>query len=191
MRHEGRISDWKDDRGFGFIAPDAGGETVFVHATAFLDRRHRPVGGERVSYELKVDARGRRQADRVVFVGAARVRSVLRRREAAPLLVAAGFLAAIAGAAAIGVLPMVALVLYLVASAVAFLMYALDKSAARDDRRRTRESTLLLLGVLGGWPGALAAQALLRHKSAKTSFQTAFWLTVAVNLLAIGWLAAV
>jgi uncharacterized membrane protein YsdA (DUF1294 family)/cold shock CspA family protein len=191
MRHEGRISDWKDDRGFGFIAPDAGGETVFVHATAFLDRRHRPVGGERVSYELKVDARGRRQADRVVFVGAARVRSVLRRREAAPLLVAAGFLAAIAGAAAIGVLPMAALVLYLVASAVAFLMYALDKSAARDDRRRTRESTLLLLGVLGGWPGALAAQALLRHKSAKTSFQTAFWLTVAVNLLAIGWLAAV
>jgi uncharacterized membrane protein YsdA (DUF1294 family) len=144
-----------------------------------------------VSYELKVDARGRWQADRVAFVGAARVRSVLRRREAAPLLVAAGFLGAIAGVAAIGVLPMAALVLYLVASAVTFLMYALDKSAARDDRRRTRESTLLLLGVLGGWPGALAAQALLRHKSAKTSFQTAFWLTVAVNLLAIGWLAAV
>ncbi len=190
MRHEGQISDWKDDRGFGFIAPDAGGETVFVHATAFLDRRYRPVGGERVSYELKVDARGRRQADRVAFVGAARLRSVLRRREAAPLLVAAGFLAAIAGAAAIGALPMAVLVLYLLASAFTFLVYALDKSAARDDRRRTRESTLLLLGVVGGWPGALAAQALLRHKSAKTSFQTAFWLTVAVNLLAIGWLAA-
>jgi uncharacterized membrane protein YsdA (DUF1294 family)/cold shock CspA family protein len=190
MRHEGRISDWKDNRGFGFIAPDAGGETVFVHATAFRDRRHRPVGGERVSYELRVDASGRRQADRVAFIGAARVRSALRRRETAPLLVAAGFLAAIAVAAAIGVLPMAALVLYLLASAVAFLVYALDKSAAREDRRRTRESTLLLLGVLGGWPGALAAQALLRHKSAKTSFQLAFWLTVAVNLLAIGWLVA-
>ncbi len=69
-------------------------------------------------------------------------------------------------------------------------MYALDKSAARDDRRRTRESTLLLLGILGGWPGALAAQALLRHKSAKPSFRVAFWGTVVVNLLVIGWLAA-
>jgi uncharacterized membrane protein YsdA (DUF1294 family) len=126
----------------------------------------------------------------VAFVGAARVRSVLRRREAAPLLVAAGFLAAIAVAAAIGVLPVAALVLYLGASAVTFLVYALDKSAARDDRRRTRESTLLLLGILGGWPGALAAQALLRHKSAKPSFRVAFWGTVVVNLLVIGWLAA-
>jgi uncharacterized membrane protein YsdA (DUF1294 family) len=65
----------------------------------------------------------------------------------------------------------------------------LDKSAARRDRWRTRESTLHLLGAIGGWPGALAAQQLLRHKSAKPSFQGVFWLTVVANVGAVGWLA--
>ena len=79
--------------------------------------------------------------------------------------------------------------LYLGASGITFLVYALDKSAARRDRWRTRESTLHLLSLIGGWPGALAAQQLLRHKSAKPSFQAMFWLTVAVNVAVVGWLA--
>jgi uncharacterized membrane protein YsdA (DUF1294 family) len=81
------------------------------------------------------------------------------------------------------------LLLYFGASGITFLVYALDKSAARRDRWRTRESTLHLLSLIGGWPGALAAQQLLRHKSAKPSFQAVFWLTVAVNVAVVGWLA--
>jgi uncharacterized membrane protein YsdA (DUF1294 family) len=42
--------------------------------------------------------------------------------------------------------------------------------------------------VVGGWPGALAAQRLLRHKSSKQEFQTVFWVTVVVNCGALGWL---
>jgi uncharacterized membrane protein YsdA (DUF1294 family) len=84
--------------------------------------------------------------------------------------------------------------LYAVASAVCFIAYALDKSAARQGRRRTPERTLLLLGLAGGWPGGLAAQQLRRHKSAKTSFLAKFWLTVIVNLsvllaLQAGWVS--
>jgi uncharacterized membrane protein YsdA (DUF1294 family) len=80
--------------------------------------------------------------------------------------------------------------LYGIASAVCFIVYALDKSAARQGRRRTPERTLLLLGLAGGWPGGLAAQRLLRHKSSKTSFLLKFWLTVALNLAALTALAA-
>ncbi|WP_342114989.1 DUF1294 domain-containing protein [Pseudoduganella sp. OTU4001] len=84
--------------------------------------------------------------------------------------------------------------LYAVASVVCFIAYALDKSAARNGRHRTPERTLLLLGLAGGWPGALAAQQLLRHKSSKTSFLAKFWLTVVLNMAALvalqaGWVS--
>lgn len=190
MRHQGRLTVWKDDRGFGFITSDGGGEQVFVHVTAFAEGGPRPSGGERVSYELRTDQRGRPQAAEVRLVGAARVASLLRRPDTAPLLLALFFLAAVGVAALTGWLPGAVLLLYLAASAITFVVYALDKSAARKDRWRTRESTLHLLSLVGGWPGALAAQRLLRHKSVKPSFRVAYWATVVVNVLAIGWLGA-
>jgi len=74
-------------------------------------------------------------------------------------------------------------------STTCFIVYALDKRAARAGRWRTPESTLLLLGLAGGWPGAIVAQQWLRHKSDKRAFLLPFWLTVAVNLGAFGALA--
>lgn len=71
---------------------------------------------------------------------------------------------------------------YALASVACFVAYAMDKSAARARARRTPERTLLLLGLAGGWPGALLAQQMLRHKNAKTSFQVKFWLTVVANI---------
>ena len=67
-------------------------------------------------------------------------------------------------------------------SIVCLFAYAFDKSAARAGRWRTTERTLLLLGLAGGWPGGLVAQKLLRHKSIKASFRSAFWGTVFVNV---------
>ena len=76
--------------------------------------------------------------------------------------------------------------LYLIASVAAFLTYAFDKSASRKpNARRVRERTLHLLGIAGGWPGALLAQRLFRHKSRKRSFQIVFWTTVMLNGLAL------
>jgi uncharacterized membrane protein YsdA (DUF1294 family) len=78
--------------------------------------------------------------------------------------------------------------LYTGASLLAFAVYAWDKSAARGGRWRTAESTLHLIALLGGWPGALLAQRVLRHKSSKASFQLAFRATVIVNCGVLGWL---
>ena len=74
---------------------------------------------------------------------------------------------------------------YFCASLACFIAYARDKRAAVTGRRRTPERTLLLLGLIGGWPGGLLAQRLVRHKSSKTSFQVKFWLTVALHVAAM------
>lgn len=188
MRYQGRITTWKDDRGFGFITPNGGGEQVFLHISFFSNRKHRPEGNEIVTYELQVDGKGRAQANTVVFVGERPTPSVAPGRSNIPPIFAVCFLAFVVVAVFAGRLHVAVLALYLVASVVAFFAYAFDKSAALRNRWRTQESTLHLFAILGGWPGALAAQRLLRHKSAKASFQATFWVTVMLNCGALGWL---
>ncbi len=188
MRHQGRITRWNDDKGFGFITPIGGGEPLFLHISAFADRQRRPKGNEIVSYEAGRDEQGRPRATAAAFPGQ-RPPKVSRQGPGHwPLILAGSFLLLVVGSVVTRRLPFAILALYLIASVVAFLAYAFDKSAAQRQRWRTKESTLHLFALLGGWPGALAAQRLLRHKSSKTSFQLAFWMTVAMNCSAFGWL---
>jgi uncharacterized membrane protein YsdA (DUF1294 family) len=71
---------------------------------------------------------------------------------------------------------------YLVVSVICFITYGVDKSAARADRWRVSEGTLHFMSIIGGWPGAVLAQPIFRHKSSKRQFQTAFWMTVVLNI---------
>lgn len=188
MRYQGKITEWKDDKGFGFITPNGGGPRVFVHVKSFSQHQRRPIGDELVTYELTQDAKGRPQANRVAFVGKPTSPAATTARSNAPVILAVAFLALVWMSALSGKLPVEVAALYLVASLVAFLAYASDKSAARNGRWRTKESPLHLIGLAGGWPGAWAAQRLLRHKSSKRSFQTMFWATVILNCCALAWL---
>jgi uncharacterized membrane protein YsdA (DUF1294 family) len=77
-----------------------------------------------------------------------------------------------------------------IASVACFIAYVVDKRAARLKRRRIAERTLLLLGLVGGWPGGLVAQHVVRHKTAKGSFQARFWATVGGNAALLYWLVA-
>ena len=58
-----------------------------------------------------------------------------------------------------------------IANAAAFGTFAFDKWRAGCSSRRVAESTLVLLGALGGWPGGLLAMKLFRHKTVKRTFQ--------------------
>lgn len=71
---------------------------------------------------------------------------------------------------------------YVVASLLTLAIYGWDKRQATRSGPRTPESTLHLLSLLGGWPGALIGQHLFRHKRRKGAFMVVFWLTVVVNL---------
>jgi uncharacterized membrane protein YsdA (DUF1294 family) len=74
-------------------------------------------------------------------------------------------------------------------SIVTLAAYGIDKQRARRGRWRIRERTLHLLELLGGWPGALLAQPLFRHKRRKFSFLAITWLIAFSHLTFwIAWL---
>ena len=196
MRLEGTLKSWNDDRGFGFIEPAQGGQDIFLHVSAFPRGAGRPVLGQRLTFEVGLNAEGKKQARRVDLLALPtpaqrRMAERSQQREApVPWTLATGMVllafALLCGIIAFrwglpGRVPLV----YAVASVVCFLAYAFDKSAAMAGRWRTSENTLLLLGLVGGWPGGLIAQHLLRHKTAKPAFRAAFWATAVVNVLGL------
>ncbi len=188
MRQQGKIVTWNDDRGFGFVAPSGGGKQVFIHITSFASRGRQPLENDIVLFELGTDANGRPRAEHTTFAGECLPRRTSSRTQSAALALACVFLVLLVGATFIGKLPILIPGLYFLASVVTFVAYAIDRSAARTGRWRTSESTLHWLGLIGGWPGAAAAQSLLRHKSSKRSFQFVFWMTVALNGGVLGWM---
>ena len=189
MRYQGKITTWKDDQGFGFITPNMGGEPVFVHIKGFANRQRRPLGNEIVTYEMASDAKGRVQARNVNFVSERQATPLKTSGPSRlPLIIAALFLVFVAFIGLTARVPLGLVGLYTGASLVTFIAYAIDKSAAQSGRWRTQESTLHLLALIGGWPGALVAQNRLRHKSRKGSFLLMFWVTVLLNCGGLVWL---
>lgn len=179
MRKAGRVKTWHADKGFGFINVHADTKDVFFHVTALQTRAVTPTPGDRVSFELGKGGDGRIQALNVAIVGAPKGRS-----DASPwpVFAALAALGLIAGGALLGYFPRRAGIVGLLASLITFFAYDADKKRASRNAWRTPESTLHLLALCGGWPGALAAQHLLRHKNRKRAFQVTFWGTVAVNV---------
>ena len=84
-------------------------------------------------------------------------------------------------------IPPIIFPLYFVASILSFIMYAIDKSAAKKGAWRVQENTLHLISLAGGWPGAIIAQQELRHKTQKQSFRAVFWVTAIINSAGLYW----
>jgi len=76
---------------------------------------------------------------------------------------------------------LVPLMAYGIVSVLAFFLYWADKRKARADAWRTPENVLHAVELAGGWPGALIAQQVFRHKTRKVSFQILFWVIVALH----------
>lgn len=187
MRYQGKITNWKDDQGFGFVIPNGGGEKAFVHIKAFSARSRRPIEGDIITYELAVDNKGRFQAENIRYSAERAISTTSHKNWSFDTFFAVLFCSFLALVVLVGRLPLAVLGVYFLASVVAYLAYAIDKSAAQNNRWRTQESTLHLFGIVGGWPGALLAQKWLHHKSKKKEFQLVFWATVIINCSALGW----
>lgn len=185
-RQQGVLADWNDDRGFGFITPAAGGSRVFVHVSAF-PRGQRPVAGCEVTYAELRDERNRARASEVRYLATASTRRAGANGIPLALAAATLFFTLLVGLLVMDELPVMLLVAYGLLSGLAFLMYGADKSAAEQGKWRTSESTLHTIALVGGWPGALVARRVFRHKTSKQPFRTIFWFTVIANCAALAW----
>jgi uncharacterized membrane protein YsdA (DUF1294 family) len=76
-----------------------------------------------------------------------------------------------------------------VTSLTSFAAFGFDKRRATTGGRRVPERTLLVLALLGGWPGSILAQRQFRHKTKKPTFLIAFWLMVVLHVALVGAVA--
>lgn len=197
MRFEGLLSQWDDAKGYGFITPRDGAPKLFVHVKAFALQQERPRQGMALSFEVGHDAQGKKRALKVrpLSTKAQAPKPVVARRSANHLWLVPVFATFyLACHIAWGLRPGV-WGLYMALSMATFIVYFGDKRAAARNQWRVAENTLHLLALAGGWPGALLAQHLLRHKSAKPDFRRVFWFTVVANwvlfvLICSPWLRA-
>lgn len=208
MESRGQLRSWNDQKGFGFIRPEQGGDEVFAHISAMRGTR-RPVQGDRVLYLSEPDRSGRARATHIRLDAPMSLdEPAIRRKPATPKPAATRApkprvsaprsrrgghrqpLLKLLGLLLLGILPALGMLklagqgvqwpvlAYAAASLLAFVLYLHDKRRAMHSGWRTPEARLHMVELAGGWPGALVAQQLLRHKTRKLSFQLTFWLIV-------------
>lgn len=183
-QRRGTITSWKDDKGFGFITPEEGGTTIFFHVSGLVQRRTRPSTNLAVRYTLIHDEQNRPRAVDIRFANEPRSQTAITL-----CIVSIFFLVLALTTVLIHMAPWI-LILYLLSSGITYWLYAVDKASAIQAAQRIPENVLHFLELVGGWPGALVAQEHYRHKTAKASYQTEFWVMVALNLvLLIGFSA--
>lgn len=87
MRYQGRIIEWNEARGFGFLRRQGEDDgKVFAHVKAFTTRGRPPRIGDLVSYAIERDDRGRPRASAIEVVAPASGRAPVRRAPAPPAM---------------------------------------------------------------------------------------------------------
>jgi len=180
----GRLVKWTDDRGFGFIQPDEGEDTIFVHISGFQPGGRRPVESDVVFFQVDLSER-RSKAVNVRLKTLPLPDTVVVAYGVAVLCLTVLFLY-VFGFVRLDV-PIAA---YLMMSIVTFGFYYVDKKRAEAKRWRIHSTTLHVLEAIGGWPGALLAMAMLRHLTRKRDHIVMLLAIIAIHLVAwmVWWL---
>ena len=190
VRPHGVLTEWNDERGYGFITPSDGGPKVFLHVHSLLPAARRPVVGEEFFYELTTDDKGRPRAEEAFQKGFDEWRSLPFPHSFFSCLAhGCWFLALIPPlllAARTGSLVGGLIAAFVQNSLLTILFYREDKYFAQYYKhQRIPEFVLHLWELLYGWPGALYAQQAFCHKRRKISYMLAFWFCVIVNVAAL------
>ena len=182
----GLLTEWNDERGYGFLTPDDGGKRVFLHVKSLCPSARRPVVGENFVYTLSSDEKGRPRA-----IDACQ--TDLSRHRRAPfghslvffmaLLFPFSVVLPVIMMAAVGNVLAGLVPAFFVNSLFTFLFYWEDKFRAQYKYYRIPEKILHWWEFLCGWPGALFAQRVFHHKCRKPSYNGIFWCCAVLNVI--------
>ncbi|MGL3044209.1 DUF1294 domain-containing protein [Acinetobacter pecorum] len=199
MRDQGRLVEWFDEQGYGFIQPsDPAKDRVFLHIKDFAKPGPRPIVGCALDYLVVLDERGRYRAQQVMYLKASQSKGLQAKlkpskpqqtQKLQPMQIACvGYLLFLVILTLAGLLSGLVLLLVSLMNALSYWLYAQDKEAAQLGNRRIPENTLHLVAFLGGWPAAWLAQQKLRHKTQKQPFRQIYFCTIGFNIILILWL---
>lgn len=186
MRETGKLVDWDDDRGFGFIQRRTGSEQIFVHIKAIRQSDTHPQLGDRLSYTVGPGRNGKLAALDVAIIRANPHRlpreSAQRGAPQTPfarnfnrLWVALALTVLLIAAITTNRLPAWGAVPYTLVGLLSFWQYRADKAAAKAGVWRTSEYQLHVLDLAFGIVGGLLAQQIYRHKTSKPLFRAITW----------------
>lgn len=65
MNYLGKIKKWEDKKGFGFIQETRSSSEIFAHISSFHVQMPRPQIGEEVSFDIAINAKGKREAKNI------------------------------------------------------------------------------------------------------------------------------
>lgn len=176
-RPSGKVAEWFDERGYGFIDV-ANGERLFFHISQLRDRDARARVGDPVTFSLGVGRNGKPAAIDVQVAGRnARSQGTASReldrpfaRDSYRVYAAILLIVVVMAAVILDHAPLWVAAVYLVMGGVSAALYAEDKKRARDDTWRIPEANLHSVDFLGGIIGGLLAQHIFRHKTSKASY---------------------
>ena len=197
MRDQGRLVEWFDDKGYGFIQPhDTHKDRVFIHIKDFARTGPRPIVGCALEYTVILDERGRYRAQQVTYLKASQViehraEPALPKQSKAWSAMQVGIVIYIVFmliASFSKLLPPYTLLFVSLMNVLSYWLYAQDKEAAQLGNRRIPEQTLHIVDSLGGWCGGWLAQQKLRHKTQKQPFRKIYFCSIIFHILLICWL---
>ncbi len=190
MQYQGKLVNWNDDRGFGFVEPNGGGNRAFVHVKAFTKQGKRPENGDVIVYTEQRQGPNKFKATNVRYASSSKKAASKNPKRTTKdngigNLLALAYFVAILIATGMGRLPEYTILISLGLSVVSFFYYWADKRAANKGAWRVPEQTLHMLALFGGWLGAMLGQRTFRHKTSKASFQAMFKLSVLGNVVGL------
>jgi uncharacterized membrane protein YsdA (DUF1294 family)/cold shock CspA family protein len=197
--YEGIIKSWEVDEGVGLIQPSGGGKDIVIQFSDLKNSHYQPKQGDTICFKVIAEEDGKIKAyDAFIYAPEKsqlqpRNKPVIKKKlhKSKPKgnqfwAFCKYFIASLPFIFSVDLIIQKMIILpffvYAIMSLLTFFVYAIDETKAHKRKWRTPDNIFHWLAFLGGWPGALITQHVIRHKNRERSFQLILWLIVIVHL---------